>query len=44
MRREEGAARFVRPGSSTALRSTIEEIGGAALARLHVSDELETLP
>jgi predicted ATPase len=44
MRREDGAARFVRPGSSKALRSMVEEIGGAALARLHVSDELETLP
>jgi len=44
MRRENGAARFVRPGSSTALRSMVEEFGGSALARLHVSDELETLP
>ena len=44
MRREQGAAQFVRPGSSKALRSMVEEIGGAALARLHVSDELETLP
>jgi len=44
MRKEDGAARFVRPATSKALREMVEEIGGEALARLHLSDELETLP
>ncbi len=44
MRREDGAARFVRPSSSGALRQAVEEIGGEAITRLHLSDELETLP
>lgn len=44
MRRENGAARFVRPSSSRALREAVEEIGGEAITRLHLSDELETLP
>jgi predicted ATPase len=44
MRKEDGAARFVRPSSSTALRRAVEEVGGDAITRLHLSDELETLP
>lgn len=41
MRKEEGRAVFVRPGSSRALRREVEEIGGSALAQMHISDELE---
>ena len=44
MRKEEGAARFLRPGTSKALRSMVEDVGAEALSRLHLSDELETLP
>jgi predicted ATPase len=44
MRKEGGAARMARPASSSALRSMVEEIGGEALIRLHLSDELEVLP
>jgi predicted ATPase len=44
MRKEDGAPRFVRPASSTALREMVDEIGGEAIAKLHLSDELETLP
>lgn len=44
MRKEDGAARFVRPSTSRALRELVEEVGGEALIRLHLSDELETLP
>lgn len=44
MRREDGAARFLRPSSSRALREAVEEVGGEAITRLHLSDELETLP
>ena len=44
MRKEDGAARFIRPSSSKALREAVEEVGGEALTRLHLSDELETLP
>jgi len=44
MRKEDGAARFVRPASSKALRRMVEAIGGEALTQLHLSDELETLP
>lgn len=44
MRREGGAARFLRPSSSRALREAVEELGGEAITRLHLSDELETLP
>ncbi|HLL52539.1 MAG TPA: AAA family ATPase [Myxococcaceae bacterium] len=41
MRKEEGRAVFLRPGSSAALRREIEELGSEALAQLHISDELE---
>lgn len=44
MRKENGAAQFVRPSSSRALREAVEEVGGEALTKLHLSDELETLP
>lgn len=44
MRKEGGAARFVRPSSSKALREMVQDVGGEALTRLHLSDELETLP
>lgn len=44
MRKQEGAAVFLRPSSSRALQSMADEIGGDAIARLHLSDELETLP
>lgn len=44
MRKEDGAARFVRPATSKALREMVKEVGGEALTRLHLSDELETLP
>jgi predicted ATPase len=44
MRKEEGATRFLRPSSSRALREAVEEVGGEAITRLHLSDELETLP
>lgn len=44
MRREGGTLEFVRPEDSTALRRHVEEMGPAAISRLHVSDELESLP
>jgi predicted ATPase len=42
MRREGDGVAFLRPGTSQALRSELEEIGGDALARMHISYELET--
>ena len=44
MRKEDGRAVFVRPGTSDALRREVEELGGQALAQLHISDELEVRP
>lgn len=44
MRKEDGAARFVRPATSKALRKMVQEVGGEAIAKLHLSDEMETLP
>jgi len=44
MRKEDGAARFVRPSTSGALRAAVEALGDDALGRMHLSDELETLP
>jgi predicted ATPase len=44
MRKDEGRAAFVRPGTSQALRSEVEEIGGEAVAKLFLSEELEVLP
>lgn len=41
MHKEEGRAVFVRPSSSAALRREVEEIGGEAITRLFLSDELE---
>lgn len=41
MKREQGRAIFRRPSDSSALSREIAEIGGDALARLHISDELE---
>lgn len=41
MRKDEGRALFLRPATSQALRREIEEMGSEALARLHISDELE---
>lgn len=41
MRKEDGRSVFLRPGSSAALRREVEELGGDALAKLHISDELE---
>ncbi|WP_437671906.1 AAA family ATPase [Sorangium sp. So ce131] len=44
MRKEEGRAVLVRPATSQALRHEVEEIGGEALARLFLTEELEVLP
>ena len=44
MRKEKGKAQFIRPDSSSALRREVAEMGGEALAQLHISDELETRP
>lgn len=44
MRKEDGRATFVRPATSDALRNAVEELGGGALARLFLSEELEVLP
>jgi predicted ATPase len=44
MRKEGGGAQFVRPSSSEALRQMVSELGSDEIARLHFSDELETLP
>jgi predicted ATPase len=44
MRKESGRAVMVRPATSTALRREVEEIGGEAIARLFLSEELEVLP
>ena len=41
MKKEDGGAVFRRPASSAALRQEIEELGSDALARMHLSDELE---
>ncbi len=44
MRKEDGHAVFVRPASSEALRREVAEIGGEAIAKLFLSEELEVLP
>jgi hypothetical protein len=44
MRKEEGRAVFVRPATSDALRREVEELGGEAIAKLFISEELEVLP
>src|SRR5262249_51113011 len=44
MRKEDGHAVFVRPATVEALRREVEEIGGDAIARLFLSEELEVLP
>ncbi|TKD00204.1 AAA family ATPase [Polyangium fumosum] len=44
MRKEDGRARFVRPATSDALRREVAEIGGEAIAKLFLSEELEVLP
>jgi predicted ATPase len=44
MRKDDGRAVFVRPGTSAALRREVDELGDEALARLHISEELEILP
>lgn len=41
MRKEDGNAVFVRPNTSEALRREIDELGGEAIAQMHISDELE---
>lgn len=41
MRKENGRPLFIKPSSNAALRKEIEEIGGDAIARMHISDELE---
>lgn len=41
MRKQDGHAVFVRPDTSAALRREVEELGGEALAQMHISDELE---
>jgi predicted ATPase len=41
MRKEDGHAVFVRLDTSAALQREIEELGGEALAQMHISDELE---
>lgn len=44
MRKEDGRAVLVRPATSDALRHEVETMGGDALARLFISEELEVLP
>lgn len=44
MRKENGVAEFVRPSTSKALREMVQDVGGEAIAKLHLSDELEALP
>jgi predicted ATPase len=41
MKKVDGRAVFVHPASNDALRQEVEELGGAGLAQLHLSDELE---
>ncbi len=41
MRKEDGKAVFLRPATSSALRREVEELGGEAIAKLHISDDLE---
>ena len=41
MRKERGGAVFLRPANSAALRREVDEMGGAALSAMHISDELE---
>lgn len=44
MRKEDGRATFVRPVTSDALRHEVEALGGEAIAKLFLSEELEVLP
>jgi predicted ATPase len=44
MRKEGGRAVFLRPASNEALRTEVEEVGSEAIARMFISDELETRP
>jgi predicted ATPase len=41
MRKQDGHAMFVRPDTSAPLRREVEEMGGEAIAQMHISDELE---
>lgn len=44
MTREEGRARWYRPGTRETLREMLEAVGGDTLADLHRSGELEAMP
>jgi predicted ATPase len=44
MRKDEGRVVFLRPDTVEGLRREVEEIGGEALARLFLSEELEVRP
>lgn len=43
MRKENGEARFIKPGDSTALRRNLEDFGADEIELMHRSDELERL-
>ncbi len=44
MRKEDGAALFIKPGSSAILRAALEDFGAEEIELLHRSDELERIP
>jgi hypothetical protein len=44
MRREHGAATFIKPRDSQVLRAILEDFGAEELEMLHRSEELERLP
>ncbi len=44
MRKENGAARFIKPADSAVLRGILEDFGPEEIEALHISDELERLP
>jgi hypothetical protein len=41
MRREDGRSVWRRPASQEALKREVEELGADAIAKMHISDELE---
>ncbi|MEQ9672540.1 AAA family ATPase [Coleofasciculus sp. G2-EDA-02] len=44
LRKENGAAKFIKPGKSNILRDMLDDFGVEEIEQLHRSDELERLP
>ena len=44
MRKENGEAKFIKPGDSAVIKGILEDFGPEEIEALHLSDELERLP